>query len=81
MKPPFDFVIAADVVYIEDSAQQLVSAMEALVGPTGVVLLGYQPRSPEAHTVFWEMCERIFDVEKVPHEDLYPEYTYGETDV
>ncbi|KAL5998835.1 hypothetical protein ACLOJK_009783 [Asimina triloba] len=81
MKPPFDFVIAADVVYIEDSAQKLLSAMEALVAPTGVVLLGYQLRSPEAHRVFWEMCERIFDVEKVPHEDLHPEYAYEETDV
>ncbi|XP_058100591.1 uncharacterized protein LOC131245273 [Magnolia sinica] len=81
LNPPFDFVIAADVVYLEDSAPHLVSAMEALVAPTGVVLLGYQLRSPEAHQLFWEMCERAFDVEKVPHEHLHSEYAYEETDV
>jgi protein N-lysine methyltransferase METTL21D len=37
---PFDFVIAADVVYMEDSAVQLVDAMEALLAPDGVALLG-----------------------------------------
>ncbi|XP_068660766.1 uncharacterized protein [Aristolochia californica] len=81
LKPPFDFVIAADVVYIEESVGHLVSAMETLVSATGVVLLGYQLRSPEAHRKFWELCEGAFVVEKVPHEDLHPEYAYEETDV
>ncbi|WOK91510.1 hypothetical protein Cni_G00201 [Canna indica] len=82
LRPPFDLVIAADVVYMEDSAVQLVSAMEALVSEDGAVLLGYQLRSPEAHEVFWELCRRTFPViEKVPHEDLHPDYAYEETDV
>ncbi|KAJ3682002.1 hypothetical protein LUZ60_014575 [Juncus effusus] len=78
----FDFVIAADVVYMEDSAVQLVDAMEGLLKPDGVALLGYQLRSPEAHAVFWEKLRRVFPfVEKVPHEHLHPEYMYEETDV
>ncbi|KAL9458241.1 hypothetical protein AB3S75_007162 [Citrus x aurantiifolia] len=81
LKPPFDLVIAADVVYIEESAAQLVRAMEALVADDGVVLLGYQLRSPEAHKLFWEMCAEVFLIEKVPHEDLHPDYGYEETDV
>ncbi|XP_072968730.1 uncharacterized protein [Typha angustifolia] len=82
VNPPFDIVVAADVVYMEDSAAQLVDAMDALLAPDGVVLLGYQLRSPEAHQVFWEMCRRVFRViEKVPKEDLDPEYAYEETDV
>ncbi|KAG6511158.1 hypothetical protein ZIOFF_029213 [Zingiber officinale] len=82
LRPPFDLVIAADVVYMEDSAAQLVSAMEALVADDGAILLGYQLRSPEAHQVFWELCHRTFPViEKVPHEDLHPDYAYEETDV
>lgn len=82
VKPPFDFVVAADVVYMEDSAGWLVDAMEQLVGEDGVVLLGYQLRSPEAHRVFWEKVGRVFGVvEKVPKEDLHPEYAYEETDV
>ncbi|PKA61235.1 hypothetical protein AXF42_Ash006132 [Apostasia shenzhenica] len=82
LNPPFDLVIAADVVYMEDSAAQLVSAMDALVAPDGAVLLGYQLRSPEAHRVFWGRCAEVFPViEKVPHEDLHPDYAYDETDV
>ncbi|KAJ0053281.1 hypothetical protein Pint_02336 [Pistacia integerrima] len=81
LNPPFDVVIAADVVYIEESVGQLVGAMEALVADDGVVLLGYQLRSPEAHKLFWEMSEKVFEIEKVPHEDLHPDYGYEETDV
>ncbi|KAA8524313.1 hypothetical protein F0562_010736 [Nyssa sinensis] len=79
--PPFDLVIATDVVYIEESVGPLLSAMAALVADTGVVLLGYQLRSPEAHRLFWELCGDVFNVEKVPHEHLHPEYAYEETDV
>jgi predicted nicotinamide N-methyase len=80
--PQFDFVVAADVVYMEDSAVQLVDAMEALLTPDGVALLGYQLRSPEAHAVFWEKLRRVFPfVEKVPHEHLHPDYAYEEADV
>ncbi|KAL8228548.1 hypothetical protein R6Q57_016132, partial [Mikania cordata] len=81
LKPPFDIVIAADVVYIEESVAPLLAAMEAMVSDSGFVLLGYQVRSPEAHALFWEQCYRIFGVEKVPHEHLHPEYAYQESDV
>lgn len=79
LRPPFDFVVAADVVYLEESVEPLVSAMEGLVAPSGVVLLGYQVRSPEAHCKFWDVCGRVFEAEKVPHEDLHPDYAYEDT--
>ncbi|MBA0682719.1 hypothetical protein Goari_024413 [Gossypium aridum] len=81
VNPPFDVVIAADVVYIEESVGHLVGAMEALVSDDGVILFGYQLRSPEADKLFWEMCEKVFVIEKVPHQDLHPDYAYEETDV
>ncbi|XP_073128015.1 uncharacterized protein [Henckelia pumila] len=81
LKPPFDFVIATDVVYIEKTVGPLIQAMEGLLSENGVVLLGYQLRSPEAHKLFWEMCAEVFEVEKIPHEHLHPEYAYEETDV
>ncbi|KAG0458125.1 hypothetical protein HPP92_023282 [Vanilla planifolia] len=82
LKPPFDLVIAADVVYMEDSASQLVFALDALVAPHGAVLLGYQLRSPEADRVFWDRCAETFPViEKVPHEHLHPDYAFEEADV
>lgn len=62
--------------------EALVSTMEQLVKLDGAVVLGYQVRSPEAHRLFWEVCGRVFPViEKVPHEDLHPDYAYGETDL
>lgn len=81
MNLPFDFVIATDVVYIEESVSDLVRAMEILVGENGVVLLGYQVRCPDADKRFWEMCGEVFVVDKVPHEHLHPEYAYEETNV
>ncbi|KAL2466542.1 S-adenosyl-L-methionine-dependent methyltransferase superfamily protein [Abeliophyllum distichum] len=79
--PPFDFVIATDVVYLEETVGPLIRAMESLVAEDGVVLLGYQLRSPEAHQLFWEICGSVFEVEKIPHEHLHPDYAYEETDV
>ncbi|KAK1430944.1 hypothetical protein QVD17_14080 [Tagetes erecta] len=81
LKPPFDVVIAADVVYIEETVGPLLATMEAMVSDSGMVLLGYQIRSPEAHELFWDQCYRAFDVEKVPHEHLHPEYAFEESDV
>ncbi|CAN7091371.1 protein N-lysine methyltransferase METTL21A [Brassica rapa] len=81
LNPPFDLVIAADVVYIEESVGHLVTAMESLMKEDGAVLLGYQVRSPEADKLFWELCGVVFEIEKVPHEHLHPEYAYEEADV
>ncbi|KAL3754665.1 hypothetical protein ACJRO7_001855 [Eucalyptus globulus] len=81
LNPPFDIVVATDVVYIEESVGHLVGAMAALVKSDGLVLLGYQLRSPEADKRFWELCEEVFVKEKVRHEDLHPEYAYEEADV
>lgn len=81
LRPPFDVVVATDVVYIEESVGPLIDAMAALLATDGVVLLGYQVRSPEAHKLFWEICETVFDIEKVPHQDLHPDYAYEEADV
>ncbi|KAL6134115.1 hypothetical protein ACLB2K_066348 [Fragaria x ananassa] len=81
LSPPYDVVVATDVVYIEETVGPLISTMEAMVKDDGVVLLGYHLRSPEAHKLFWEMCEGVFVIEKVPHQDLHPDYAYEETDV
>ncbi|KAH9623508.1 hypothetical protein KSS87_007098 [Heliosperma pusillum] len=81
LSPPFDFVLAADVVYIEDTVKPLVETMFELVKEDGVVLLGYQVRCPEADVLFWEMVKEVFEIEKVKKEDLHPDYAYEETDV
>ncbi|CAB4307847.1 unnamed protein product [Prunus armeniaca] len=45
---------------LSTTAGPLVSTMVALVKDDGVVLLGYQLRSPEAHQLFWGKCVRGF---------------------
>lgn len=81
LNPPFDFVVAADVVYIKENVGLLVDAMGLLVKDDGVVLLGYQVRCVEADELFWEMCREAFVIEMVKHEDLHPEYAFEESDV
>ncbi|XP_074296439.1 uncharacterized protein LOC141626640 [Silene latifolia] len=81
LSPPFNFVLAADVVYLEDTVKPLVETMFGLVKDDGVVLLGYQIRCPEADVLFWEMVKEVFEIEKVKKEDLHPDYAYEETDV
>jgi protein N-lysine methyltransferase METTL21D len=57
----FDLVVAADVVYVQESVPHLIAAMDALAdAERGVVLLGYPIRSPEAHQVFWETVPAVF---------------------
>ncbi|KMT01934.1 hypothetical protein BVRB_9g209550 [Beta vulgaris subsp. vulgaris] len=81
LSPPFDVVVATDVVYLEETVRPLVQTMLEMMAEDGVVLLGYQLRSPEADELFWKLCREFFQVEKVPREDLHPEYNYEETDV
>ncbi|KAL2937886.1 Protein-lysine methyltransferase METTL21D [Bienertia sinuspersici] len=81
LSPPFDVVVAADVVYIEESVRPLVETMVGMLKDDGVVLLGYQLRSPEADKLFWEVCNEVFEIQKIPHQHLHPQYCFEETDV
>ncbi|KAL9243792.1 hypothetical protein vseg_017638 [Gypsophila vaccaria] len=81
LSPPFDIVLAADVVYIVETVRPLVDTMRELVKDDGVVLLGYQVRCPDADVLFWEVVKEFFEIEKVGKEYLHPEYAYEETDV
>lgn len=81
LKPPFDFVVAGDVVYLENIVVPLLETMSALAGPETVVVLGYQIRQLEAHEMFWRLCPQYFDVVKVPREELHPEYCWPENEV
>ncbi|KAK9689827.1 hypothetical protein RND81_09G084000 [Saponaria officinalis] len=81
LSPPFDIVLAADVVYLVETVRPLVETMRELVKDDGVVMLGYQVRCPDADVLFWETVREFFEIEKVKKEDLHPEYAYEETDV
>lgn len=81
LKPPFDFILATDVVYLENIVQPFLSTLCALAQPSSVIFLGYQMRSPEAHELFWRLCPELFHVRKVPHGDLHPDYAFEEADV
>ncbi|KAI4980253.1 hypothetical protein ZWY2020_020738 [Hordeum vulgare] len=74
----YDLVVATDVVYVQEPVPHLIAAMDALADDErGVVLLGYQIRSPEAHQAFWDAVPAAFPViEKVRREHLDPEYAF-----
>jgi predicted nicotinamide N-methyase len=81
LKPPFDYVIAADVVYLENIVEPLLNAMSALAGPHTIILLGYQIRQAEAHELFWRLCPDFFHIQQIPHTELHPDYAWDENDI
>ncbi|KAE8818376.1 protein N-lysine methyltransferase METTL21A [Hordeum vulgare] len=59
----YDLVVAIDVVYVQEPVPHLIAAMDALADvERGVMLLGYQIRSPEAHQAFWDAVPAAFPV-------------------
>eukprot|EP00897_Mesotaenium_endlicherianum_P008807 jgi/Mesen1/7955/ME000422S07108 len=77
----FDVVVVADVVYLEDIVEPLISTMRALVDERSVVLLGYSLRQAEAHALFWAALPRVFDVVAVPRAELHLEYAFEGVDL
>lgn len=76
VKPPFDFVLATDVVYLEEIVQPLIDTMCALCDSNTKVLLGYRMRQEEAHALFWEKLPHYFTIRQIPDDQLHPEYSF-----
>ena len=81
LKPPFDFIIAADVVYLEEIVDPLIETMRDLSAYDTIIVLGYKLRQEEAHELFWEALPKVFDVEKVAREDLDAAYAFAGVDL
>eukprot|EP00271_Cylindrocystis_brebissonii_P010215 TRINITY_DN26340_c0_g1_i1.p1 TRINITY_DN26340_c0_g1~~TRINITY_DN26340_c0_g1_i1.p1 ORF type:complete len:234 (+),score=39.00 TRINITY_DN26340_c0_g1_i1:1076-1777(+) len=81
VKPPYDFVVAADVVYLEEIVEPLIQTMLDVSTSDTVILLGYKERQEEAHAMFWELLPKNFVIEKVAREELDPSYSFEGVDL
>ncbi|KAL2653586.1 hypothetical protein R1flu_021714 [Riccia fluitans] len=81
VKPPFDIVIAADVVYVDSIAMPLINAMCDLSDAQTYILFSYQLRDPDAHALFWRLLPDYFSIQQVDRSEFDPEDQNAETDI
>jgi Lysine methyltransferase len=60
LKPPYDIVLASDVVYNVKFLDELVTSISNLGGPNSIVLLAYRERGPHEAHFFTTMKQRGF---------------------
>ncbi|KAH9326107.1 hypothetical protein KI387_006285, partial [Taxus chinensis] len=58
--PPFDYIIATDVVYAERLLEPLLQTILSLAGPRTTILLGYELRSTLVHEKMNELWKTKF---------------------
>lgn len=78
---PYDVIVAADLVYLEEVVEPLISTMRALAGAGTLIALGYKLRQDEAHALFWRELPLVFHVQKVAAGDLHPDYRFDGVDL
>lgn len=81
VKPPFDYVIATDVVYLEEIVTPLIQTLLAVSSPASTICLGYRLRQKEAHDLFWAELPVHFEVTQVPRDELSEKFKFDEVDL
>lgn len=68
LKPPYEWIVASDIIYELVVIEDLVKSMVALSGPGTNVLLAYRNRglSEEREAVVFAEFEKYFDVQPAP---------------
>ncbi len=71
--PPFDIILASDVIYQENLINPLISTLKTLSGPCTQIFLAYEhrPKLPFPQESF---LAAGFHVEQIPYEQLHPEW-------
>ena len=82
LRPPFDLVIAADVIYGYDregdrtaTFQALLSSLLQLTGPRSLVVLAYVPRRP-TEKAFFSALWRHFEGAALERSALHPDFIH-----
>ncbi|GAQ81687.1 hypothetical protein KFL_000880010 [Klebsormidium nitens] len=81
VNPPFDLVVAADVLYAEHLVEPLLRTIAAVTGPRTTTLISYELRSHSVHTAFLEQSSRLFSVRKIPHAKMHPLFQHPSIDI
>ncbi len=71
--PPFDIILASDVLYQHDCVHPLISTLKTLSGPSTQIFLSteHRPRLPFPQDLF---TAAGLKVEQVPYDQLHPEW-------
>jgi len=68
LSPPYDVIFGSDIVYCADSSDSLVAALQALCGPTSLVLISYKPRALQEDVFFTKLANSGFRISCVTQE-------------
>jgi len=68
LSPPYDVIFGSDIVYHAASSDSLVEALQALCGPSSLVLISYKPRGLHEDTFFTKLANSGFRINCVPQE-------------
>ncbi|KAL4447760.1 hypothetical protein ABPG75_004979 [Micractinium tetrahymenae] len=80
LEPPFDIVVACDVMYIAEAVPPLVASLVALSGPATEVYISHG-RNRQAEPQFLEAAGKHFSIETVRGDELDEVYQTCDVDV
>lgn len=73
---PFDYILASDVVWIEELVEPFVRSLEALCTVTTMILFSYQIRSERIDRLLFQLLERTFTwTETVRYTEHHPVFS------
>eukprot|EP01116_Phalansterium_solitarium_P010071 TRINITY_DN24496_c0_g1_i2.p1 TRINITY_DN24496_c0_g1~~TRINITY_DN24496_c0_g1_i2.p1 ORF type:complete len:265 (-),score=56.81 TRINITY_DN24496_c0_g1_i2:45-839(-) len=81
VKPPYDVVLGADIIYELQNFELLVRALSDMSGPDTVVLLATEHRWRDVDGYFWEEASRLFTHEAIPHSEHHPVFRHDKIDI
>jgi predicted nicotinamide N-methyase len=71
--PPFDIILASDVIYQQEYIDPLISTLKTLSGPCTQIFLSNEHR-PKLPFPLKEILAAKFQVEEIPYDRLHPEW-------
>lgn len=76
LKPPFDFLLAADCVYSEAAVPAFLDCLAALSSSRSRILVANEFRCARVHEAFELGCKATFVLRRVPAARLHPDYRH-----
>jgi predicted nicotinamide N-methyase len=71
---PWDVIIGADIVWIEQLIEPLVTCLYHLSSQQTTILIAHQKRSEGADKLFFTMLDKYFTISAIPQQQHHPQY-------
>jgi len=72
--PPYDMIIASDVIYEEHCIESLVKTISALSDANSTIIIGHERRGMAAEEQFYDLVSKEFDIYKEDGSRLHPTF-------